>query len=86
MRLLIPVFYNTEESAQKEKLGMEITDDDITISQMIFYSVDALGDLMEQNVVTGCVIVSGGDSFQSPWKKERIDRMITNYKENPTEI
>lgn len=86
MRLVIPVLHNTEESEQKEKLGMEIFDEDLDVRDMIFYRIDVLGDYTEEGQVAGCMIVSGGETFQSPWKKERIDRMIMNYKENPTEI
>jgi hypothetical protein len=51
MKLKIPVLWHTDETMQKEELGIEVSSDEVTTRLVTFYTIDSVTDYYEDNKV-----------------------------------
>lgn len=83
--LIIPCFFNTEETSQMEDLGITPGVEDLEERLVHFFQIDSLyrgyektksGEKVEITCLWSC-----GSSYQSPLKIERILEMIQSWYE-----
>lgn len=82
MRVIIPILYNTENTTQKDNLGLKVAREDYDVRNVIFYNIDSVGDSLDDEGFPdgGCSINSGGELYFSPLSKEEVDNLIHPVK------
>lgn len=77
-KVVLPVWFNTEQSAAKKDLGLEenLTIEDYETKEVFFYSIDALEPCVDE-ILGDCTIVNvAGKEFSCSIPFDKIEEVI----------
>lgn len=80
MKVKLPIFYNTSETFQKEKLEKQIDHSEYMVLDVVFMKIDKISPLVDYkngDIIIGSVIVCNGDAYESPMFVEDVEKMIS---------
>ena len=75
MKLKIPVLWHTDETLQKEELGIDVSSDEVTTRIITFYTIDIITDYFEDGNSYSRVY-SNGQVFISTLSRDEVENMI----------
>ena len=79
LKVEIPIYFHTKETALKEELGLEEIIEDMRVDYVTFYSIDYVEsylDLETYRPLNKTIIVSSGKALLSPLSKEEVVELI----------
>lgn len=82
MKLKIPVFWHTEESAQKEELGIDTPITDADIRYVTFYTIDSVTDYVDSDTFKCTQFYCHGILYVTPLSREELEKRIDEQLKN----
>ena len=77
MKLKIPVLWHTEETRQKEELGIDVSSEEVTTRIVTFYTIDSIVDYYEDDEVYTKFYCSG-QVYLTTLQRDELEELIDN--------
>jgi hypothetical protein len=78
-KIKLPIFFNTEETYQKEELGIETSLEEAELKHTTFYSIDVITPYIE-NDNEYCKIYAGGSEFICSLPVKEVEKLVEKIK------
>jgi len=79
LKVDIPIYFHTKETALKEELGLEEVIEDMRVDYITFYNIDYVESDLDPETykpLNRAIIMSSGKALLSPLSKEEVVELI----------
>lgn len=84
MKIIIPIYYDTDEIKRRQELGIEVSLYESAVRNAFFYKISAVSSMREGETFHA-VIDTGGESYVSALSPKEVVDLIDDYKRNKKE-